>query len=230
MSTQIQTTTGFPGATVLPYVPPLENGDCLSRDEFERRYEAMPDLKKAELIDGVVYVGSPFAGPHSECHAFILAWLGVYGSQTHTVAIGDNATVRLSVKNEVQPDALMRLKENGQSTVGPDNHFEGAPEFVAEVASSSVSREPHSKLELYQRHGVKEYLVWRVLEQDLDWFRLVDGVYQPLTPDENGVIRSVEFPGLWLNRIALLKSDMAAVLTTLNQGINSPEHGAFIGC
>jgi hypothetical protein len=40
-------------------IPPLENGDRLTRAEFERRYDAMPNLKKAELIKGIVYLGSP---------------------------------------------------------------------------------------------------------------------------------------------------------------------------
>ena len=40
-------------------IPPLESGDRLTRAEFLRRYDAMPDLKKAELIEGVVYVPSP---------------------------------------------------------------------------------------------------------------------------------------------------------------------------
>ena len=40
-------------------IPPLENGDRLSLAEFERRYENMPSLKKAELIKGVVLMGSP---------------------------------------------------------------------------------------------------------------------------------------------------------------------------
>ena len=40
-------------------IPPLEPGDRLSRAEFERRYDAMPNLKKAELIEGVVYMPSP---------------------------------------------------------------------------------------------------------------------------------------------------------------------------
>lgn len=35
---------------------PLENGDRLSRFEFEHRYQAMPELKKAELVEGVVYI------------------------------------------------------------------------------------------------------------------------------------------------------------------------------
>jgi len=39
--------------------PPLESGDRLTRQEFERRYQAMPNIQKAELIEGVVYVASP---------------------------------------------------------------------------------------------------------------------------------------------------------------------------
>ena len=40
-------------------VAPLENGDRLTRAEFERRYDAMPHVKKAELIEGEVYMPSP---------------------------------------------------------------------------------------------------------------------------------------------------------------------------
>ena len=52
-------TTTKPHVALQHGLPPLENGDRLTRDEFERRYEAMPHLKKAELIEGVVYVPSP---------------------------------------------------------------------------------------------------------------------------------------------------------------------------
>lgn len=40
-------------------IPPLENGDRLTRQEFELRYTAASDIRKAELIEGVVYVASP---------------------------------------------------------------------------------------------------------------------------------------------------------------------------
>lgn len=57
-------------------VPPLENGDRLSRTEFERRYMAMPKLKKAELIEGIVYMASPLRfEPHAEPHADLMGWL-----------------------------------------------------------------------------------------------------------------------------------------------------------
>lgn len=38
-----------------PAIPPLQSGDHLTVEEFECRYDAMPQLKKAELIEGVVY-------------------------------------------------------------------------------------------------------------------------------------------------------------------------------
>ena len=60
----VSSTTAKPPVARQSGVPPLENGDRLTRDEFERRYEAMPHLKKAELIEGVVYVPSPVRYRH----------------------------------------------------------------------------------------------------------------------------------------------------------------------
>jgi hypothetical protein len=46
------------------------------RCEFLRRYDAMPDLKKAELIEGVVYVPSPVRQKyHGKQHHHILTLL-----------------------------------------------------------------------------------------------------------------------------------------------------------
>src|SRR6266545_2669427 len=90
--------------------PRLENGDRLTRAEFERRYEAMADVKKAELIEGVVHMPSPVrTAAHSEPHACIVTWLGLYSAATPGVRHGDNATVRLDLDNEPQPDALLRI-------------------------------------------------------------------------------------------------------------------------
>jgi len=209
-------------------IPTLETGDCLTRPEFERRYEAMPWLKKAELIEGTVYVGSPTALPHATAHARLMAWLVMYVDQTPSTECADNATVRLDMLNEVQPDALLRMISGGQSkAVSERKYLEGAPELVAEVASSSVSRDLHAKLELYLRHGVREYIVWRVLDSDIDWFRLEDGEYRRLAAGDDGIFRSREFPGLWLDRAALLRGEMSAVLNVLNQGLASPEHANF---
>ena len=140
-------------------LPELQNGDVLTRDEFERRYEAMPLVKKAELIEGVVYMPSPAGDAHSWSHAQIIGWLVAYCAATSGVRINDNATVRLDTDNETQPDALVRIAagKRCQSRVGEDGYIEGAPELVVEVAHSSASYDRHVKLHVYRRNGVREY-------------------------------------------------------------------------
>jgi len=55
------------------FISPLENGDHLTQAEFEQRYHAMPYLKKAELIEGIVYMSSPVrAKHHASPHAQII--------------------------------------------------------------------------------------------------------------------------------------------------------------
>lgn len=210
-------------------IPLLENGDRLTRPEFERRYEAMPHLKKAELIEGVVYVPSPvrYEG-HGRQHAALNTWLGVYAASTPGIEVGDNATVRLDLDNEPQPDLLLRVAAGGQSRVGIDGFLDGAPELVAEVASSSVAYDLHQKLAVYRRHGVREYIVWRVFEGAIDWFILRDGRYERLQPDTAGVFKSETFPGLWLDAPAMMRGDMVTVLRLLGEGLVTSEHGTFV--
>jgi Uma2 family endonuclease len=164
---------------------------------------------------------------HSRPHAQLLVWLGTYSAATPRVDLGDNVTVRLDQINEVQPDALLRL-ETGQSRISADDYIEGAPELVAEIASSSAAIDLHRKLRVYLRSGVQEYLVWRTLDEQLDWFELRDGEYVPLEPDEAGVSRSRVFPGLWLHIPALLDGDLAKVLAQLQIGLHSAEHADFL--
>lgn len=207
--------------SILPLsLPPLENGDRLSRREFEQRYAAMPHVKKAELIEGCVYMASPLhANAHAEPHAQMITWLGVYAASVSDVQVLDNPTVRLDSDNEVQPDALLRFKENGQSTISDDDYVEGTPELIVEIAASSASMDMHQKLNIYRRNQVQEYLVWRVYDQQLDWFRLQEGRYDSLQPNDLGVICSEVYSGLWLAPSALLSGGLAKVLATLQQGL-----------
>ena len=105
-------------------VPPLECGDRLTRYEFERRYNTMPNLKKAELIEGIVYMPAALRfRSHGQPHGRIMAWLVVYESETPSIAVGDNPTVRLDLDNEPQPDAVMLIGEQagGQSRLSEDD-------------------------------------------------------------------------------------------------------------
>ena len=211
--------------------PPLENGDRLTREEFERRYDAMPHLRKAELIKGVVYMGSPVRfGKHGEPHARLLTWLGTYAAFTEGVRFGGNATVRLASDTEPQPDALLRVEAAGQanSWISADDYVEGSPELVAEISSSTVSYDLRDKMDAYRTTGVKEYLIWRVQEQEFDWFLLRDGEYVRIPLGADGACHSTTFPGLRLAVAALLAGDMAQVMRELQKGLDAAGHAEFV--
>jgi Uma2 family endonuclease len=212
-------------------IPPLEPGDRLTRAEFERRYKAMPGLKKAELIEGVVYMPSPVSltrhgGPQFD----LIAWLGFYKVATPGVKGGDNTSTRLDLDNEPQPDVVLLIDpaKGGRVRLSPDGYIEDAPELVAEVASSSASYDLNDKLKVYRRNGVREYIVWRVRDRQIDWFVLKRGKYLRLRLDKSGVYRSQIFPGLWLDPAALVREDNATLYATLQRGLASPEHAAFV--
>lgn len=212
-------------ATVLP----LEPGDHLTRAEFERRYHAMPWLKKAELVEGVVYVPSPVSNDHSSPHFRLIGWLGKYEDATPGVEGGDNATIRFDDENEPQPDALLRLLPEcgGRSRVDDEGYLIGQPELLAEVAMSSASYDLHTKLQVYLRHGVREYLVWRVRDREIDWFRLRGGKYVRLPKSRKGIYKSGMFPGLWLDVEAMIDGRKRQVKAVAEQGFASPAHAKF---
>lgn len=211
-------------------IPPLEAGDCLTLAEFERRYHLHPEVKKAELIEGIVYMPSPVRyAQHGRPHSDLLTWLGVYRAATPGVASADNTTLRLDEQNEVQPDALLRIETElgGRSYITEDDYLQGSPEFIAEVAASSAAYDLHKKRQLYARSGVQEYLVIQVYEKRIDWFHLTEKGYQPLLPNEQGILPSQVFPGLRLLPWAFW-NDPKRLLSVLQEGITSQAHKAFV--
>jgi Uma2 family endonuclease len=220
-----------PSSSPESLVPPLEPGDRLSRAEFERRYSGMPNLKTAELIEGIVFIPSPVRlSRHGRPHAHLVAWLGNYESATPRTIVADNTSVRLDMDNEPQPDVVLFIDSTsgGQARLSPDDYVENAPELVAEVAASTASYDLNTKLTVYRRNGVREYIVWRVLDQQIDWFALREGEFIRLTLDDAGLYRSEVFPGLWLDPAALLRGDTQRVQAILQRGLASGEHAAFV--
>jgi hypothetical protein len=222
--------SGRPGPFPEPRVPPLENGDRLTRAEFERRYNAMPEHVRAELVEGVVFMSSPVRITlHGQPHANLVTCVGLYRFMTPGIIIGDNSTVRLDLDNEPQPDLCLFIdpSRGGQAKIDEEGYINGAPEFVAEVSASTVSLDLGPKLNAYSRNGVREYLVWRVQDAEIDWFILREGRFDRLLPDADGVTRSALFPGLWLDTAALLADDVGRVEAILREGIAHPSHATF---
>ena len=212
-------------------VQPLENGDILTASEFLRRFEAMPQLKKAELIEGTVYMPSAVRyTQHAKPDAIIQGWLSYYSARTPGTEYAPNTTVRLDADDVPQPDALLRLLSEcgGRTRVDAEGYLCGPPELIVEIAASSVSIDLHAKLRSYRRASVREYLVWRTLDEQFDWFQLEQDEYRLVRPDAQGHFHSPHFPGLTLALDALLALDAAAVLDLLQGSLQTAAHAGFV--
>ena len=210
--------------------PPLNSGDHLSRAEFHRRYGMYPEIKKAELIEGVVIVGSPVHDRHSEPHADFAGLLAVYRWHTSGLRLADNQSVLLDQDNEFQPDLCVRIDAARAQRVQKTEEglYIGAPEFVVEVAASSAAYDLHSKLNVYRRNGVPEYLVLLAYEREMRFFRLKDGEYVLVKADEAGILRSQVLPGFWFRSDWFWEDRMTELLRLVQEGIASPEHHQFV--
>ena len=220
-----------PARPTLPRpVEALRNGDNLTRDEFERRYDAMPAGAKAELIDGVVYMPPPVSvGGHGRPQFKLVTILGIYEAATPGVIGADNTSVRLDLGSMPQPDICLFIDPalGGRVKIDADDYVAGSPELVVEIAASTASYDAHQKREAYRRNGVGEYFLWRTLDRAFDHLVLGAGRFD-LVPTDRGVIRSVLFPGLWLDTAAMVALDSTAAMAELHRGLASPGHAAFV--
>jgi Uma2 family endonuclease len=200
----------------------------MTREEFHRVYERMPEDFKAELIGGIVYVASPLRLGHGILHFPLGSLLFAYEARTPGVQAGDNTTLLLGDDSEPQPDAFLRIlpEYGGQSRTTGDDYIEGAPELIVEIAYSSRAIDLHGKRKDYARYGVLEYLVICVKEKELRWFDLKGD--QELAIPEDGVVRVRAFPGLWIHAQGLLAKDYARMMGTLEEGLATGEHGEFV--
>jgi Uma2 family endonuclease len=210
-------------------LPRLEPGDHLDQKTFHERYEAMPPGTRAELIGGIVFMPSPLLRPHGRTQKLLVRWIDEYEEATAGTEAFDNASTILDADAEPQPDVCLLITSptHGQ-TRDEDDYIVGAPEFVAEVASSSEAIDLHRKRADYERTGVREYLVVALRQQRVYWFVRRDKHFEELPPGDDGILRSEAFPGLWLDPAAVLRVDRRRVLEMLRQGLAAPEHAAFV--
>lgn len=208
----------------------LAQGDRLSQAEFHRRYERRPDLNKAELIDGLVFLESPIRyRAHGRPHSEILHWLKSYSLATPgTIALG-NVTLILDDRNELEPDCVLFLSPQfgGKCQPDPNDYLRGSPELVVEISASTTARDYGPKLAVYLKHQVQEVIIWRTENGILDWFLLNQAQYHLQKPGSDGLLRSRAFPGLFLHSPSLITGDLNAVLHYLQLGLNSPSHRDF---
>jgi Uma2 family endonuclease len=200
----------------------------MTREKFHQIYEQTPEDFRAELIGGIVHLGSRVQISHGRATSALGVLLFSYAAATLGVESTGKVTVILGGGSEPEPDALLRVlpEHGGQTLVTPEGYIRGAPELIAEVATSEKAIELHAKKCDYERHGVLEYVVVCLGESRVHWFDL--RAKQESRSDADGVYRIRCFPGLWIHGEALLSKDYRKLLDTLNQGLATPEHAAFV--
>ena len=208
-------------------IPPLGPGDKLTRAEFLRRWEAHPEIKNAELIGGIVYISSPVSVEHGTNESGLGGWLCFFKAATPGTASGHNTTSFI-LDDTPQPDLYLRILAEYGGSSWVEKYLLGTPELLAEICRSSAAYDLHVKFDLYQAAKVPEYLAVLLYEQEIRWHVLVDGQYQLLAADADGLWRSRIFPGLWLDGKALLAGNMQQVFARLQDGLQSAEHQAFV--
>ena len=206
----------------------LVTGERMNVEEFLRRWEELPGLKNAELIDGVVHVPSPVSREHGSLDFLIHWWLAHYVQATPGCQGGSNSTW-LMLDSAPQPDAYLRILPSHGGQSGDEKRFcTGAPELAVEICLTSTEVDFGPKRKLYQRAGVREYITIELLWKRIVWRVLENAVYVVPTLPPDGIARSQVFPGLWLDVAAFWAGDGAKMLAALNAGLASQDHQQFV--
>lgn len=213
-----------------PAKPRLESGDHFDQPTFHRLYEATPEDFRAELIEGTVILPPRRVScVHGHVSATLNGWICLYRAATSGVGSLARVTALLPPDSEPEPDGSLIIQPDCGGQTGVENgYLAGPPELVIEVANSSVSCDLHSKYRMYEKVGVQEYVVAVLSEQAIRWFVSEHGKFVPISADAHGILRSRVFPGLWLDAAALWSGNDAKVLETVQRGLASPEHAAFV--
>jgi Uma2 family endonuclease len=211
-------------------VPRLIDGERLSRAVFEERFDAHPDQKVAELLEGVVRLTNDGRFFPATCRADLTALFGSYAAVTPHVLVGAHSSLLLDDENELQPDhsVLIRRENGGRGVLDSAGCLRSAPELAAYVVSPEFAELTAKRKRVLHRFGASELVFWYVNVGTLEWFVRRANGYDRLPPDADGLLKSVTFPGLWLDPAALVRRDLPAVLAALTRGLATPEHAAFV--
>ena len=210
------------------YVPPFHNGDRMDRATFHSLYESTPVGFKAELIAGIVYMASPVSADHGIPHGNVSVLLGTYAAETEGVEMLVDTTVILANDSEPQPSvALVVTPEAGGVRFSPKGYLLDPPHLVIEIAHSSSAIDLHSKKRDYDINGVREYIVVVEPTKTVHWFLRGKLGFRETKPDADGVLKTRAFPGLWFLTHAAFDRRANRLLSTLRQGLASPEHAKF---
>jgi Uma2 family endonuclease len=165
---------------------------------FDRFYETVEENVHADLLDGKIIRDSPAAPKHGLTTTFVAELLGTYVSHRRLgFLIGSTSTVRLTAYQAPEPDLFFISAERHH--IINEKYIDGPPDLCIEVISkSSRRRDRVRKFVLYADHGVREYWIIDPLINTANFYRNVNGEWQEMPVDDQGVFRSEVVPGFWM--------------------------------
>ena len=166
----------------------------------EQFYWLVSDDRKADLIDGVIYVAPPDSLRANQLTAFVLR---LFQGFVEGCAIGGHVffcryAFRLSEFSAPEPDvAYVRPERVGLVEEGG---MRGGPDVAVEVVSrESRHRDYDLKRRLYEEASVPEYWMIDPIQQRVEFLVLEEGRYQLAALEENRLFRSRALPGFWID-------------------------------
>jgi Uma2 family endonuclease len=188
------------------------------RAERERFYEWLPDDKKAEFINGKVFVHSPVKYEHGVASDNVFKLLSVYVIKHELGHVGHEKLLVALTRNDYEPDVCYWGKEKALGFVKGQMKFP-APDLVVEVLSPSTEiHDRETKFEDFAVHGVDEYWIIDPESETIEQYLLTGDHYDLSVKVKDGPVKSRAIRGLEIPAKAVF--DGAANLAALGSIMN----------
>ena len=198
--------------------------DLVTVDEF---YSLVPDGRKADLIDGVIYMASPDSHRANKLTGFVYRLLqeflearGIGGD-----VVFSRYAFRLSEFSAPEPDvAYVRSERVGLMEEGG---MRGGPDIAVEVVSrESRRRDYDDKRRLYEEAAIPEYWIIDPIQERVEFLVLEEGRYQLVPLEENRLFRSRALPGFWIDVDWLLADPLPPATRCIEEILGGKQQGA----
>jgi Uma2 family endonuclease len=138
-------------------------------------YKSWPDEERWEIIDGEAYNMTPAPGLRHQAISMNLSriFANYFFGKPYRLFSAPTDVI-LDDFNIVQPDLLVVCDSNKLT----EANIQGAPDLVVEILSPSTKlKDKREKKALYERFGVREYLIVYPEDEMVEQYRLVDARY-----------------------------------------------------
>ena len=171
--------------------PPRER---LTYEEFCARVNE----QKADLIHGEIFMASPARYRHEDLVNLWMSMLRRYAKKKKLGKVmGSRVAMKLDDHEAPEPDIMFIKKD--RLPLLKETEILGPADLAIEVVSpGSRHLDLVEKKDLYASYGVSEYWVIDPYRQRACFWKNVDGMWEDIAVDENGIMNSTVLPDFWL--------------------------------